>query len=80
MSRGQGHGGSRGIGLATAAEFAAAGASVVIAGRDNGALSAAVARLGHHGTDVRAVAFLADAPSMTGAVLSVDAGTSLALP
>jgi NAD(P)-dependent dehydrogenase (short-subunit alcohol dehydrogenase family) len=57
-------GGSRGIGLATAELFAAAGASVVIAGRDNRALSAAVARLGHHGTDVRAVA--ADVSTVAG--------------
>jgi NAD(P)-dependent dehydrogenase (short-subunit alcohol dehydrogenase family) len=37
-------------------------------------------RLIDPGEIARAVAFLADAASMTGAVLSVDAGTSIALP
>ncbi|MFD7843121.1 SDR family oxidoreductase [Nocardia sp. NPDC059764] len=39
-------GGSSGIGEATAAVFAAAGAEVVITGRDRGKLDAAVARIG----------------------------------
>ncbi|BEK84476.1 SDR family oxidoreductase [Nocardia seriolae] len=39
-------GGSSGIGEATAAAFAAAGAEVVITGRDRGKLDAAVARIG----------------------------------
>lgn len=39
-------GGSRGIGLAIAAAFAGAGASVMIAGRNDGALDCAAAEMG----------------------------------
>lgn len=65
-------GGSRGIGLATAELFAAAGASVVIAGRSPGALDAAVARLGPP-ERVRGVA--ADVGTVAGCEAAVAAAT-----
>jgi 3-oxoacyl-[acyl-carrier protein] reductase len=65
-------GGSRGIGLATAGLFAAAGASVVIAGRRPEALDAAVARLDHPGR-VRGVA--ADVGTVAGCEAAVAAAT-----
>jgi NAD(P)-dependent dehydrogenase (short-subunit alcohol dehydrogenase family) len=66
-------GGSRGIGLATAELFAAAGAAVVIAGRSPGALDAAAARLGSPG-QVRGVA--ADVSTVAGCEAAVAAATS----
>jgi NAD(P)-dependent dehydrogenase (short-subunit alcohol dehydrogenase family) len=63
-------GGSRGIGLATAEQFVATGASVVIAGRNAAALDAAVARLGHPGR-VRGVA--ADVSTVAGCEAAVAA-------
>lgn len=47
-------GGSRGIGLAIAHAFAAAGYSVVIIGRNEPDLKSAVAQLGKHGVQVQA--------------------------
>ncbi len=46
-------GGSSGIGLATAQRFIADGAQVVITGRNQGALDAAVAELGDQATGIR---------------------------
>jgi NAD(P)-dependent dehydrogenase (short-subunit alcohol dehydrogenase family) len=65
-------GGSRGIGFAAAELFAAAGAAVVIAGRDSGALSAAVTRLGH-AERVRGVA--ADVSTVAGCEAAVASAT-----
>ncbi len=48
-------GGSSGIGLATAQRFIADGAQVVITGRDQEALDAAVAELGERATGIRGV-------------------------
>ncbi len=54
-------GGSSGIGLATAQRFIADGAQVVITGRNQGTLDAAIAELGDRATAIRAdVANLAD--------------------
>ena len=47
-------GGSAGIGYATAAEFIAQGATVVITGRDQSALERAVAQLGTKATGIKA--------------------------
>ncbi|WP_405550278.1 SDR family oxidoreductase [Streptomyces globisporus] len=55
-------GGSSGIGLATAEEFLARGARVVITGRRQGALDAAAATLGENVTAVRTD--VADGPEM----------------
>jgi NAD(P)-dependent dehydrogenase (short-subunit alcohol dehydrogenase family) len=63
-------GGSRGIGLATAARFLEAGASVLIAGRSEGSLRSAVGRLGH-GDRVRRVA--ADVSTVAGCDTAVAA-------
>jgi len=63
-------GGSRGIGLATAAQFLGAGASVVIVGRRQEALASAVADLGD-GDRVRPVA--ADVSTVAGCDAVVDA-------
>jgi 3-oxoacyl-[acyl-carrier protein] reductase len=63
-------GGSRGIGLATAKRFLDSGASVVIAGRGEGALASAAARLGERGR-VRTVA--ADVGTVAGCYAAVDA-------
>jgi NAD(P)-dependent dehydrogenase (short-subunit alcohol dehydrogenase family) len=66
-------GGSRGIGLATAQQFAAAGASVVITGRSEEALAAAVTGLGGAGR-VRAAA--ADVGTVAGCRAVVAAATA----
>ena len=63
-------GGSRGIGLATAAQFLGAGASVLIAGRSEEALRSAAGRLGH-GDHVRQVA--ADVSTVGGCDATVAA-------
>jgi NAD(P)-dependent dehydrogenase (short-subunit alcohol dehydrogenase family) len=63
-------GGSRGIGLATAARFLEAGASVLIAGRSEGSLRSAAGRLGH-GDRVRRVA--ADVSTVAGCDTAVAA-------
>ena len=58
-------GGSSGIGLATAQRFIADGAQVVITGRNQEALDAAVAKLGDRATGIRGdVANLEDLDSM----------------
>jgi NAD(P)-dependent dehydrogenase (short-subunit alcohol dehydrogenase family) len=66
-------GGSRGIGLATAAHFLGAGASVVIAGRGEEALRAAEAGLGS-GDRVRSV--VADVSTVAGCDAAVGAALS----
>jgi NAD(P)-dependent dehydrogenase (short-subunit alcohol dehydrogenase family) len=63
-------GGSRGIGLATAARFLEAGASVLIAGRSEESLRSAAGRLGH-GDRVRRVA--ADVSTVAGCDAAVAA-------
>lgn len=63
-------GGSRGIGLATAARFLEAGASVLIAGRSEESLRSAAVRLGH-GDRVRRVA--ADVSTVAGCDAAVAA-------
>jgi NAD(P)-dependent dehydrogenase (short-subunit alcohol dehydrogenase family) len=47
-------GGTRGIGLAIAKEFAESGAIVVVTGRDQGRLDEAVAQIGLHASGVQA--------------------------
>src|SRR5579871_3408180 len=61
-------GGSRGIGLATAKRFCDGGASVVIAGRSEEALAAAVAGLGH---DERVRSIAADVGTVAGCYAAV---------
>ena len=62
-------GASRGIGYATAEEFVREGASLVICSRDEGAITAAAAKLAGFGTKVVGVA----------ADLSIEAGLSTAI-
>ena len=70
-------GSSRGIGLVLAGGLAAAGARVVLHGRDEGALAAARAALVTGGAaDVRTVAFdVTDAGAVTAAVADLEAAT-----
>jgi NAD(P)-dependent dehydrogenase (short-subunit alcohol dehydrogenase family) len=66
-------GGSRGIGLATAARFMSSGAAVVVAGRRRQALDEAVARLGASADAGQVRAVVADVSTVAGCTAAVAA-------